>query len=704
MTGVIATIPKLRFTSGSGAPLAGGTLTVYAAGTTTPENTWQDRALTIPNQNPIPLDGFGACVVWLDSTKTYKIVLKDSSGALQWTQDNISGGGIDTSVELAAPAIQAATDAALASASAAAGSAATAAHIYSGTYASDPTTRPGGSAIQTGDEYFNSTSNLSKRFNGTTWVASDINTANLAASSGSTLVGHIASGSGAVAVTLQAKLREFISVAGFGAVGDGVTDDTAAIQNAITAAGTGGTVLFKGTHAISGTLQPLANQTWEGIGGACDLYFTATSANPGVEFTVTGSFATVRNIGFRATTGFTGAAFKFNASLNCRLEGAFIRNVLNGKSVMLSGAAFYNEARNIKTTACGTGLYVTGTSPNCPNNNVADNFDVYGASGVTTAMFSDSNCSMFTLRNFISEAECATNILKLTAGQFEFISPRFECTATPSGGFFDIASATVRFTGQQFRLQKATHSSLTSDLSELRSNKLHNLIPDPLFQSPFGTTPNDWTITFGTASSITRTANRPAVSPVGNVAEMVTSSAQTNLGYQLSTGAVQTLFRGKKVRVHALTWFTGPGTASTVLARFDGGTSVSGSQVSENLVANEWRIHTAELAVPSDATSITFVWSCVGNGGTFRLFSPVIEVEGSYYSLSHPTQERPWLANGLYVGDLGLHIGYASTAPTTGTWARGDRIYNRIPVVGNPKSWVCTVAGTPGTWVSEGNL
>lgn len=68
-------------------------------------------------------------------------------------------------------------------------------------------------------------------------------------------LGFLQSGTSAASRTIESKLRDTVSVKDFGAVGDGVTDDTAAIQAAIASLTSGGTVyLPRGTYLTSSTL------------------------------------------------------------------------------------------------------------------------------------------------------------------------------------------------------------------------------------------------------------------------------------------------------------------------------------------------------------------------------------------------------------------------------------------------------------------
>lgn len=72
-------------------PNASGTLTFYAAGTSTPQNTYSDSALTVPNTNPVTLgaDGRPTVDIFLSPT-SYKVVVADSTAAEIYTFDNVS--------------------------------------------------------------------------------------------------------------------------------------------------------------------------------------------------------------------------------------------------------------------------------------------------------------------------------------------------------------------------------------------------------------------------------------------------------------------------------------------------------------------------------------------------------------------------------------------------------------------------------------
>ena len=114
-----------------------------------------------------------------------------------------------------------------------------------------------------------------------------ITAAALAASTGSSLVGHIASGAGGVATTVQAKLRESVSVKDFGALGDGVTNDGAAINLAISAAAVLGCTLFfpVGVYKITSTITWANGVKYKGVGTnsantkGSVLLFSVTGAN-----------------------------------------------------------------------------------------------------------------------------------------------------------------------------------------------------------------------------------------------------------------------------------------------------------------------------------------------------------------------------------------------------------------------------------------
>lgn len=82
--------PKQQIFGSDGAPLVGGKIYTYAAGTTTPTATYTSSSAGTANTNPIILDSYGQANIWLLSTVSYKFVVKTATDVLLYTVDNIA--------------------------------------------------------------------------------------------------------------------------------------------------------------------------------------------------------------------------------------------------------------------------------------------------------------------------------------------------------------------------------------------------------------------------------------------------------------------------------------------------------------------------------------------------------------------------------------------------------------------------------------
>lgn len=84
---------RLQFTDSSGAPLSGGKVYFYEAGSSTPKNTYTDYSGITPNANPITLNVMGLTPdgVWFTPGSPYKIEVKDALGSTVYTEDQVTG-------------------------------------------------------------------------------------------------------------------------------------------------------------------------------------------------------------------------------------------------------------------------------------------------------------------------------------------------------------------------------------------------------------------------------------------------------------------------------------------------------------------------------------------------------------------------------------------------------------------------------------
>jgi hypothetical protein len=251
-----------QFFDNNGVMLSGGKLYTYAAGTTTPQATFTSRNGLTANTNPIILDSAGRTPeqIWSTEGILYKYVVETANNQLIRSWDNIGGSVVASNLaqDLAAPS---------------------------------------GSTLVglTG-------------FKGQVGFVQD-----LADDDGSDWIGFEQASAGAIAISAQDKMRQIVSVQDFGAVGDGVTDDTIAIQTAINAS-VGKQLMFDGVYKVTSTLTlqsfshllfsldstidfsqgGLTDYLFKGDGSAASAILLTANANIGDQFITVANASTLQ--------------------------------------------------------------------------------------------------------------------------------------------------------------------------------------------------------------------------------------------------------------------------------------------------------------------------------------------------------------------------------------------------------------------------
>ena len=182
----------------------------------------------------------------------------------------------------------------------------------------------------------------------------------LYASTGSSLVGYTLGATGATTTNVQAKLQQTISLKDFGAVGNGSTDDTTAITNAINYLNSNSCVLTGGDSLYLVQYGVLPNIT-KANSVLANINFIGKPGTNGTLLGITCNYVTLRDININGN----------QANLSSGNGGNLL--IINGASS--SSLASYTTLDNVVLqNSSGVGLNIEyATYVNCVNCNFSNN-------------------------------------------------------------------------------------------------------------------------------------------------------------------------------------------------------------------------------------------------------------------------------------------------------------------------------------------
>lgn len=679
MSANLGPFPKFRaFThTGTFGPLVGGKLYSYVAGSSTPLATYTTVAGNVANANPVVLDANGEASVYFLS-QSYKLVLTDANDVVQWTVDNFETP-----------------------------------YAYTDSLRSD----------------LSNTSDTNK---------------------GDALIGVDRTAAGAVATTLHAYIEGqiFNAKTDFGAVGDGVTDDFAALQTALDTLGNlgGGTLyLPSGTYKIDGANLVIwgSNIIVRGAGRDATILKKFNGAGYwGDAFDVTGKLSGAHYYGMTNGTTFGGGDYTQHT--------AYTGTSSQGSNVTVTDLTVDNDSSVVSTSANSLGVVNSDrlvvercNFKNAPQTNVACVNDTTSSLNghivfvdclITGAKMHQARVNSFNassnVGNRVRFVRCVFTNAAGAEAHDSSIMGRYVHLFFRAGVESDLVSCSVEsciFDGtgtvcstnncKNFRMVDSTletgmyftgQASIPSKMI-IRGNRFNCTVAKNGFTSEYFlyfVNVTDATITENHFNSTVTTGNTLAALMAFYSGQQIVFSKNINFSLAISTNVATSTDIVVTDNI-----FAKPSVSTT-----ERGFTVSGTNIllASNVMANTMVYvagNTTNLQVVNNKFTLTTNegYDVVGGPGTQTntkaLGNEVIE------SGAFATSNRGILAS--YTGHIvdnnritdpsGNIVGqglFLAAAPSAGYSRVGDRHYKAAPTLNNV-FFVCTVAGTPGTWVTQ---